>query len=312
MAGSKENDMKTQAISLDKIVTDGGTQMRVTLLESAVAEYSGLLSDAKQWPFDSPLTVFHDGTDYYLADGFHRYMAAVRSERSSAPCNVIAGSVRDAVKYALSANARHGLRRTNEDKRKAVQTALADEEWSKLSSRAIAEICGVSPGFVDGLRTAEVPTVGTSVKNDAAKHEVSKNRVGRNGVSQPSAKSSGKVKDNAITEETGVQKKVAPLEPFAEQQDFAAVIYAAATHLDRIIDTVREMAGQPGGVWLDTTSIETQAKSIKAEIRSAAFWIVCPACDGQGCKECRKHGWLAKSRKPFLTTAMIAKMEAAK
>jgi len=293
--------MKTQAISLDKIVTDAGTQMRVTLLESAVAEYAGLLSDVKQWPFDLPLTVFHDGTDYYLADGFHRYMAAVRSERSSAPCSVITGSVRDAVKYALSANARHGLRRTNDDKRKAVQTALDDDEWSELSSRAIAEICGVGKNLVESLR----------VDSTGLKGQLNP-RISKDGKKRPASQPKKDMKPEKEAEPDCVPKTVAPADPFASQQDFAATIHAAATHVDKLIHTVREMAEQDGGVWLDTTTIEMQAKSLKAEIRAAAFWIVCPACDGQGCKECRKHGWLAKSRKPFLTTAMVEKMEAAK
>ena len=54
--------------------------------------------------------------------------------------------------YACGANSKHGLLRSNEDKRKAVRTLLQDAEWSVWSDRDIATRCNVSPTFVDDLR----------------------------------------------------------------------------------------------------------------------------------------------------------------
>jgi len=78
--------------------------------------------------------------------------------------------------HALLANAANGLRRSNADKRRCVEIAL--KEFGKLSSRAIAELCGVSHPFVDGLR--DVETVSTSTRVDT---------MGRN---QPAHKSTPK------------------------------------------------------------------------------------------------------------------------
>ena len=50
------------------------------------------------------------------------------------------------------ANALHGLRRTNEDKRRAVTVLLTDEEWAKWSDREIARRAAVSNAFVTLLR----------------------------------------------------------------------------------------------------------------------------------------------------------------
>jgi hypothetical protein len=47
---------------------------------------------------------------------------------TEAPAEVRTGSRRDAVRYSVGANSVHGLRRTNEDKRREVQTLLADAE----------------------------------------------------------------------------------------------------------------------------------------------------------------------------------------
>jgi DNA N-6-adenine-methyltransferase (Dam) len=52
----------------------------------------------------------------------------------------------------LGTNATHGLRRTNADKRRAVETLLRDEEWSKWSNREIARKCFVSSDLVDRIR----------------------------------------------------------------------------------------------------------------------------------------------------------------
>ena len=62
------------------------------------------------------------------------------------------GTQRDAVLYSVGANSDHGLRRTNEDKRRAVLRLLEDEEWGQWSDRAIAEKCAVGHDMVATLR----------------------------------------------------------------------------------------------------------------------------------------------------------------
>jgi len=62
------------------------------------------------------------------------------------------GGLRDAILHSASANATHGLRRTNDDKRRAVLMLLQDEEWGKWTAREIARCCAVSHDFVSRLR----------------------------------------------------------------------------------------------------------------------------------------------------------------
>jgi len=54
--------------------------------------------------------------------------------------------------HAVGANATHGKRRSNDDKHKAVETLLKDEEWAKWSDRQIAKKCRVCQPFVSGIR----------------------------------------------------------------------------------------------------------------------------------------------------------------
>lgn len=142
------------SVHIDKIRLDGGTQSRAALNEATVAEYAEAMADPDTvFP---PVIVYFDGKDYWLADGFHRVAAWARIGRTEIPADVKQGDVRRARLHSVAANAAHGLRRTNDDKRRAVMTLLEDAEWSAWSDREIARRCGVSPSFVGGLRGASV------------------------------------------------------------------------------------------------------------------------------------------------------------
>jgi hypothetical protein len=62
---------------------------------------------------------------------------------------VFAGSRRDALLHAVGCNAKHGLKRTNRDKRNAVRKLLQDPEWV---NEEIAWRCNVSPHTVASER----------------------------------------------------------------------------------------------------------------------------------------------------------------
>lgn len=136
-------------IKLAEVVTTGGTQSRVELSETAVAEYGAAMADGISLP---PIVVFHDGSSYWLADGFHRVMAAIRTGIATLQAEVHKGAKRDAILYSVGANSTHGLPRTNADKRRAVTMLLQDEEWAQWSDREIARRCSVSHNLVSSLR----------------------------------------------------------------------------------------------------------------------------------------------------------------
>lgn len=98
--------------------------------------------------------VFTDGATNWLADGFHRFHAHRKLELPTIEAEVKQGSLRDAILYSVGANAQHGKRRTNADKRKAVMTMLNDEEWSKWSDREIARRCAVGNKMVSETRNS--------------------------------------------------------------------------------------------------------------------------------------------------------------
>jgi hypothetical protein len=136
-------------ISLEKIIINAGTQSRAKIDENVVAEYADSMKDGASFP---PAVVFHDGAEYFLADGFHRYFAAKKCGSPGLACDVREGTLRDAILFSFSANGTHGLRRTAADKRKAVMAMLEDIEWQDWSDREIARQCCVSHPFVAAIR----------------------------------------------------------------------------------------------------------------------------------------------------------------
>ncbi len=158
-------------LPLQQIKIDGGTQSRVELNESVVADYAEVIRRGDSLP---PVVVFFDGSTHWLADGFHRFHAHRTARAEEIEADVRTGARRDAVLFSVGANARHGLRRTNEDKRRAVQTLLDDEEWSQWSDRHIAEACGVSHPLVASLRPDPQGTGNISSENPTDRKYITK------------------------------------------------------------------------------------------------------------------------------------------
>lgn len=128
-------------LELKRIRRDGGTQPRAKLLEDAIKDYA---ADMQKGDVFRPITVFFDGVDYWLADGFHRVEATLRLEPDgSIEAEVHQGTIVDAQWYSYSVNKTHGLRRTNEDKARAVRAALVHPHSLNQSDAAIAEHIGV-------------------------------------------------------------------------------------------------------------------------------------------------------------------------
>ena len=149
---------KIERESVDPFVIklDPGLQSRDATDERVVDEYAAALRDGATFP---AVVLYHDGTEYWCADGWHRVLAARAVDLEEIDADVREGSRRDALRHSLGANTTHGLRRTSADKRRAVTIALADPEWAELSDREIARLCGVSHTFVAQLRRPRVATL---------------------------------------------------------------------------------------------------------------------------------------------------------
>lgn len=128
-------------LNLLAIRTDGETQSRVALDQAVVTEYAEHMKDGDKFP---PIIVFHDGSEYWLADGFHRYFANKANGMVSIEAEVREGTQRDAILYSFGANGKRGLNINFEDKRNIIKRMLADKEWGQWTNAQIAKHVGVS------------------------------------------------------------------------------------------------------------------------------------------------------------------------
>ena len=136
-------------LELDQIRIDGGTQSRVELNQETVAEYAQAFTAGATFP---PVVAFFDGANYWLADGFHRYFGARDAGESAIDAEIRTGTQRDAVLYSWGANDKHGLPRSNADKRNIVTAILKDEQGRQWSDNKIAKDFGFSHPFVGNVR----------------------------------------------------------------------------------------------------------------------------------------------------------------
>ena len=149
----------TTLLKLDLIRTDGGTQPRAVIDFETVDDYMDAMSESVKFP---AVDVFFDGTEYWLADGFHRVKAADQAGIDAIACNVHQGTQQDAQWYSFGANKANGLRRTGDDKLRAVKAALLHPKSAEFSDRKIARHVGVHYNTVAEYRKQLTITTGDS------------------------------------------------------------------------------------------------------------------------------------------------------
>lgn len=152
-------------LNYEQIRMDGGTQPRAELQKEVMEDYADLMRSGVKFP---PLVVFHDGENYWLADGFHRIGAALRAFPSDPiEAEVIQGTMQEAQWYSFGVNKTHGLRRTREDLKRAIKAALKHAEAAGRSDRELAEHVGVDHKTVAKYRPEVTLESGKSAQKTA-------------------------------------------------------------------------------------------------------------------------------------------------
>lgn len=136
-------------IAVSLIRMDGGTQPRASINPDVVAAYSEAMRDGVQFP---PVELFYDGSDYWLADGFHRVRSAIEAGVQEIAANIRQGTLADAQWHSFAANQTNGLYRSNADKQRAIEAALRHPKSQGLSDREIGRHVGVSQPMVSSWR----------------------------------------------------------------------------------------------------------------------------------------------------------------
>lgn len=314
--------MSVKNLSIDVIRTDGGTQMRAELTSEVYMDYRDKWLAGVE--FD-PVDVFHDGAAYWLADGFHRFYGAREAKRGSIPCRLHQGTQRDAILFACGANASHGLRRTNADKRRAIEAMLNDDVWVTWADNKIAEQAAVDQSFVSKVRRE----LRTNLSSPAAK-SADAPRVGRDGKKRrpppqkpkaakpkpPEDKSGPCIKTggeheyddeackNCHDPKPGVKQYADTFEPstFSDGPLNLAAKQAPYDEMLNAITTITKAwnavtSDERDGVYaVDKKNRVNQIlKDLRPPIAQARPHAICDHCEGKGCKKCQNCGWWPRS-----------------
>ena len=96
------------------------------------------------------IVAFNDGKHIYLVDGWFQYRAAKLAKIDEVECEIIFGTLREAIQYTLSGadKIKPKFQRNTEHKRSLVMWCIDDPEWGQMSERWIARMCSVSPALV--------------------------------------------------------------------------------------------------------------------------------------------------------------------
>ncbi|MFP4225036.1 MAG: ParB N-terminal domain-containing protein [Phycisphaeraceae bacterium] len=278
---------KLTKLKVNEIRIDGGTQPRAEIDESYIGELVEAITehDARFPPVD----VYADGKTYWLADGFHRLHAHRKVGTEKISAKIFRGSRRDAILHSVGANATHGLRRSNVDKREAVRTLLEDEEWGKWSDREIARRCGVDHKTVGRLRdelTGEIPQSTARIYSTRHGTQATMNteRIGKKVAAGPTP---GKAGDG--DEGQGGEPPVLALAK--EQTEGLTDLQQDIQSVRRQVESYRD---EPVGGWLKLQRIDIDLKNVWTALKFAMPHAVCPYCQGEKCDNCRQTGWMPK------------------
>ncbi len=305
-------------ISISSINLELSTQSRAGINESAVADYRELLkADPNNLP---PITVFRvKGTEvFFMADGWHRLQAHTEEGFTHIQAEIKPGDVRDAMLYAVGANAEHGLRRTNADKRHAVELLLKDKEWSQWSDREIAKRCAVSHAFVGELRSVTGNVTSEDGRKYTTKHgtdAVMKPRAAASMVASPPPPPDDE--DGPPVNNPAIVKALysAVGSPPPDDDDTVAshsndpdpaqpqhlpkgveIFQQLHTRIHQLKNEVAALADTPLGSAIRIEQVAVDLANAARAVRWAAPFKDCPMQPNckTGCQTCKGQGWITE------------------
>lgn len=288
---------------IEMLVLDERLQARAAPDNDVIAEYAAAYKAKAKMP---PVDVFDVAGVLYVVDGWHRIAGALLAgEGFLRAVTVGKGDFDYATWLALAANQQHGVRRTPDDKRRAVRLALESSIGMEQSSRAIAEHLGVSDVFVskmraerDESRRSQLQTFAPNAPAEPVK------RIGKDGRARSAPKPKAPKPELTIpsTEEPEPVAVDYPVEddvPLPHEPETPTVgmpphgpeLLRCAGLIAKLRVSLRA-AALPNGT---LQTIESELKLTEHRLRGGVP-EVCPRCHGAICGHCYSQGWVTRDR----------------
>jgi hypothetical protein len=254
-----------------------------------------------------PLDVVQQGNTYWLWSGFHRLAAYQQAGVSAAEVASQPGDRQDAEWLAAGANARHGLKRTNADKQRAVELALANPKCRGMSDRAVADHVGVSHTFVSKLRQPhQASSAGNGCHSEPPPGPANADSASHDRQAAPEAPGAGTDADGdedggddwlsdlkqprptAPTDREGHELTDELAERFGDVNDQINQCVALAKRMHATVAALTEVRGASGV----GGGLVRRADELAKDLRAAKPHALCPRCKGDGCVSCRQGGFV--------------------
>ena len=236
---SYQTQEEIKRLRLDQLRTDGGTHCRTEkeIYGPKIDEYAADMGRGEKFP---PIRARYDGKYYWLSDGFLRLAAAEQLGIKKIEVEVRHGTQRDAILDAVGANADHGLRRTNKDRREAVSKLLNDEEWRNWSSRVIAGYCRVSHTFVQQMRgklSGNDCQIAIKARRNGKAYTIKTSRIGSTHGIAPKAREI--IRETDLADDWKGLKRIAKLPPDEQVKVTKKIVSGETSSVESAILKIR-------------------------------------------------------------------------
>lgn len=258
-------------------------QSRTAMNEETIQEY---LADMKDGVVFDPIKVVNTREAKYLVDGYHRVEAMKRLGLNEVEALVIPGTKALALREAIGANAKHGLKRTNEDKLNALKLAWENRETlfgvDEPTERELAQIAQVSKTFVHNFLKDLVLVTKTKSENTPSQEPTAE----ENEAKVTPEKKAANLKRKVDIYGTPIPDRL--IEVFAAEMPKYVMknLKAAGKVLKKA-----NKEQNPTFPAADQFAIAAYDK-LMMRLKDHSVHCVCRVCLGEGCASCRKLGYL--------------------
>lgn len=315
-------------VFLTDIDIDQSPHVRFDVRDDVVAEYAERYKERQPMP---PVDVFKVPgiKPYLLADGLHRTKAQLMLNRKGIEAEIHTGTMDDCIAFALLANSKHGLRRSNADKHHCAKLAL--KQWPDKSDRTLAAMAGVSHPYIATVRSEMVTQkaiaeISQREGADGKTYPPSKPQVVANQGSDPNqvvtvTTCQGKPKPGKFPPKKGevmdldsvgypIPKALLPLWNRTEE------VQEILSTLSNIMGFLKKAQASEDVMYAEVNFSAAIGDLDKAwtSIQTAKPYAVCTLCQGhpetqeKGCRMCRGKGLISKYRWDRLATEEVKKL----
>ena len=294
------DNMTTKLVYLNEIDIENSPKVRAQLNEEVAADYGNLIKAKVKLP--NPVLFQQEGDKYFfLADGLHRITGAKIIGDKTMVCEIRKGGFEEALTYALTCNTTHGLRRTQADKKRSVEAALA--QWPKLSDTELGKRAQVDHKTVAAYRKA---MEGDGKIQESATRET---RTGIVRAATRKVRAAAEALGNSLKERTNGEA------PEEFKDSIGRVIpkelvplWQRIPECQNLIDTIRSVKGEAeiaqkdeDPMWAEVTmdNVIALLNEVTTKLKVLIPYAVCTNCQGKlnkKCSLCHGRGLISKFR----------------